>query len=510
MKKYDIVIVGGGNGGLSAAAYLSKAGKNVLVLEKHNLPGGCATSFRRGRFEFEATLHEMCQMGEEKGAVRKLLDDYGLDVDWVSMDEAFASINTDKETGFNVVMPVGVKAFVDEMEKAVPGSRKSMETVMELSRMICDGVDWLASYNNEPEGLAKVAMLFKWKDLMKLVPANCDYMLRKIGVPDKAREIYESYWDYIGTDSTRVSFAVYAFMTYTYLTQKPWICKNRSHEISMAFDEVIRKNGGDIWYNTTVKTIDVKNNQVTGVTLEDGRKIECDRVISNLMPTTVFGKMVDPKEVPERDKKLLNAREIAQCCFTVYLGLDISAKELGLNCYDTFIRTTGDNRKQFLSSNSFKTHSENCLTVLNNVIEDASEPGTCMIQFSKFYTADVMKDVKVEDYFKFKDKIGKEIIDLFEKQYNINVHDHIEEVVIATPATWARYVGTPYGVVYGYIPQTWDGMFPRVMSGHKEDYTIKGLRFVGGHGTQMDGYSQSYLSGREQARYMLQDMKEGK
>ena len=50
-------------------------------------------------------------------------------------------------------------------------------------------------------------------------------------------------------------------------------------------------------------------------------------------------------------------------------------------------------------------------------------------------------------------------------------------------------------------------MFPRVQSAHVLDYTIKGLRFVGGHGSQMDGYSQAYLSGREQARYMLEDMK---
>lgn len=56
---------------------------------------------------------------------------------------------------------------------------------------------------------------------MKLVPVPCDAMLRKIGVPDKAREIFESYWDYVGVDSTKMSFAVYAFMTYTYLTKKP-------------------------------------------------------------------------------------------------------------------------------------------------------------------------------------------------------------------------------------------------------------------------------------------------
>lgn len=511
MKKYDVIVVGAGNGGLSAATTLAKNGKTVLVLEKHNLPGGCATSFRRGRFEFEATLHEMCQMGTELdgGAVRQMLDFYGLNVEWIAIDEAFRSINKDKENGFDVTMPVGVREFIDKMEEEVPGSRSSMETVMELAKMVADGVAWLAAHDNEPSPLAKVEMLLKYGDLMKIVPVPCDAMLRKIGVPDKAREIYESYWDYVGVDSTKISFAVYAFMTYTYLTKKPYIAKHRSHEISMAFDTVIRSLGSDIWYNCEVKTIDIKKGEVKGVELTDGTYIPCERVIANLMPTVVFDRMVDYKEVPLRDKKLMNARKLAQSSATIYLALDIPYEELGFKGYDTFVRTTGDTLTQYNNAATLEGHNDYCVTIINEAIPDCSPEGTCFVQFAKFYTEDVFENVKVEDYFKLKDKIAEKAIIDFEKTAGIDLRSHIEEIVIATPATWARYLGTPQGDVYGYACGTWDGMFPRVQSGHKLDYTIKGLRFCGGHGTQMDGYSQAYLSGREQATYMLEDMERG-
>ena len=60
MNNYDVIVVGAGNGGLAAAAKTAKEGFKTLVLEKHNLPGGCATSFCRGRFEFAPSLHELC------------------------------------------------------------------------------------------------------------------------------------------------------------------------------------------------------------------------------------------------------------------------------------------------------------------------------------------------------------------------------------------------------------------------------------------------------------------
>ena len=103
---YDVIIIGAGNGGLSSALYLLKHGKKVLMLEKNNYPGGCATSFVKGRFEFEASLHEMCFVGseEEPGPIRKLLNqEYNLDVGWIPVEDVFKIVCKDPKSCFDIV-----------------------------------------------------------------------------------------------------------------------------------------------------------------------------------------------------------------------------------------------------------------------------------------------------------------------------------------------------------------------------------------------------------------------
>jgi all-trans-retinol 13,14-reductase len=57
--KYDVIVVGGGLGGLTAGAKLAREGKKVLLIEQHTQPGGCATTFKRGDYTLEVGLHEM-------------------------------------------------------------------------------------------------------------------------------------------------------------------------------------------------------------------------------------------------------------------------------------------------------------------------------------------------------------------------------------------------------------------------------------------------------------------
>ncbi len=58
MKTYDTIIIGAGHNGLVSAAYLGKAGKNVLVLERREIPGGTLVTE-----EFDGFKADMLQSG---------------------------------------------------------------------------------------------------------------------------------------------------------------------------------------------------------------------------------------------------------------------------------------------------------------------------------------------------------------------------------------------------------------------------------------------------------------
>ena len=89
---YDVVIIGGALAGMSACLQLQAWGvKDILILEKHNMPGGLATDFVRNGYEIEATLHEMMSIGQpgKRLKVGKFFDDMGVNIDWLPVPECY-------------------------------------------------------------------------------------------------------------------------------------------------------------------------------------------------------------------------------------------------------------------------------------------------------------------------------------------------------------------------------------------------------------------------------------
>ena len=100
---------------------------------------------------------------------------------------------------------------------------------------------------------------------------------------------------------------------------------------------------------------------------------------------------------------------------------------------------------------------------------------------------DTWKGVKPEDYVRFKQEFAKVMIDQFSEALGSPLSDHIEEIEIATPQTFARYTGAFKGSIYAYEQDPWDSVVARSMSRPQEQF-IKGLDFAGGFASIGHGY----------------------
>lgn len=510
-KNYDAVVIGAGNGGLTAAIRVLQGGFSCLLLEKHNLPGGFATSFKRGRFEFEASLHELNDFGspEEPGEIRNLFRSLGVEdkIDWIRIPEAYHLITTDKK--YDCEMPFGVDAFVNKMEEYCPGSRKSMTEFFDLCNEVRDAQDYSNSVNGNTDS---EYMKSHFPNFIKAGSYSVNEVLAALKMPKKAQDILNAYWCYLGVDCDRMSFLHYGSMVIRYITRDAWMPKMRSHEISLAMDTRIRELGGDIWYQSEAeKILTDDNNKITGVKLTDGTVINTSHVIANCSPHLVFGKMLDEKSVTEKMVRATNARTFAGRGLSLFLGLNKSAEELGIKSHNYFIYDTADTVKQYDLMKKIDTNHVQATVCLNNAYPECSPKGTCMMYFTTMFMSDDWGNITEEDYFKAKDRIAEDMINVFERETGCKIKDSIEEICLASPTTYARYCGHPEGVIYGYEAGDWDSLMPRMMMLKEDAELFPGLRFAGGYAMRASGYSSAYVSGDLSGRQTVGDLKgEGK
>lgn len=505
MKKYDAVVIGAGNGGLVAAVRLLQGGAKVLLVEQHNLPGGFATSFRRGRFEFEASLHELNDFGtkDNAGDVRVLFDELGVTdkIDWLEIPEAYRVIS--REEKLDAVMPFGVEEFINKMEHYVPGSRDSVVKFFDLAEEIRLAQAYSSAVNGKTDSSVMVS---KYGNFVRCGSYSVNEVLKTLKMPKKAVDIMNAYWCYLGAHCDDLSFVHYASMVNRYIKRGASMPKSRSHEISLAFIERIRELGGDVLFNTEAVKIltDEKDGGVSGVLLDDGTEIATRHVVANVMPHVVFGRMMD--KVPLEEIKAANTRKFAGRGYTMFLGLNKSADELGIENHNYFLYDTMDTVKQYEMMKKIKDNSVQATVCLNRAYPECSPEGTTMMYFTTLFMEDDWANVTPRDYVKTKESVASRMIDRFEQDTGAGIRDSIEEISIATPMTYARYCGHPEGVIYGYESQYWDGLMPRLQM-MAEDHKIRGLRFAGGHAMRLSGYSSAYFSGDISGRQTVGDIK---
>ena len=144
MAKYDAIVIGAGNAGLTAAATLAKSGIRTLLLERHNIPGGCATSFCRGRFEFEVALHQLSGLGTlaNPGPLWPVFERLEVldKLDFIVMEELYRTVGP---SGMEVTLLAEKQAVIDELQRQFPHEKQA----------IADFFDFLTAFFMEVVGI---------------------------------------------------------------------------------------------------------------------------------------------------------------------------------------------------------------------------------------------------------------------------------------------------------------------------------------------------------------------
>lgn len=487
MSDVDAVVVGAGNAGLTAAATLQRGGLRTLLVERHNVPGGCGTSFRRGRFEFEVALHQLSGLGhtDNPGPLRRALDSLGVtdQLEFVEEHELYRSL---VPGGHDVVIPADWAGAVDTLEAAFPGNRDRLERFLELVRQV---TFWqVAAMRGLPADRIDPVL---FRTGLRTLGSVLDEHFTDPGL----KHALGIYWTYLGQPPSALAFQDFALTLFAYLEFKPWHVRGGSQALSATILDAFVAAGGTVRFNTAVERIVTDTRGVVAVRLDDGTEVSTRSVVSNASLPATYG-MLD--EVPPAVSDDLARRRIGPSAFVVYLGLDAPASELGFTASTSFVSLDTDDDAMRASWATFDQPRGICITSYDVAPIGFSPPGASHVSLLTLQDGAVWDQVSPGDYHRAKFDLAQRLLDLGE-HLAPGLRDVIEEADVATPRTMARYLGTPGGAIYGYQQDRADSWLFHDIERHPE---VAGLHLAGSW-TGMGGFEPTLEAGVRVARRVL-------
>jgi phytoene dehydrogenase-like protein len=410
---YDAIVIGGALSGMACALTLAKKGKKVLILERHNLPGGLATSFVRNGIEMEATLHEMMSIGPEEQPlkIRTFFDEMGVKINWLRVPEAY-KIVVPKEK-IDITLHAGIETMAKEIDAQYPGTFGEVKRLMDLCVTVYDSVNYLSMHK-----MSKPMMLLKHEAFVKTCGYSTDQVLATFNLPQEVKDILKAYWIYVGNPTSTLPFTIYAVLMADYFEGGSYVCSQFSHEMSVKMAKRCEELGVQIEYCQEVEKILVKDNHVYGVRTKRGDEIHADYVSCSSYPNACYAHMIEPKsEVPAKAIKSVNARQVSVTCFSVVLTLDKAPEELNIHDYSVFSSETDMDLDQHWSKAKTQGPYDYLTTIcLNYANPNCTPKGMTSLSITTLPLADGYLNVKADDYYAMKRRIAKDMIDKVSKR----------------------------------------------------------------------------------------------
>ena len=454
---YDAIIIGSGVGGLTAAALLARhAGKRVLVLERHYMPGGFTHVFRRRGYEWDVGVHYLGGLGDRRAGTRRLFD-HVTDgkLEWAAMGEVYDRIIVG-DNSYDYV--AGPDNFAARMKEYFPSQARAIDRYLELTRR---AKRWSGLYFAEkalPPPLAAVAGPLMRAPFMRYARRTTGSVLDELTDDLELKGVLTGQFGDYGLPPARSSFAMHSLLTRHYLWGG-YYPVGGSSAIAAAIAPLIEEAGGEVHFQADVSEIVIDRGRAVGVRMADGRQIEAPVVVSNAGVHNTFGRLLPGNGVRHATAERAVSVPFSVAHLCLYVGFKQTAAELGLPKTNLWIYPGPDHDANV---EAFVADPGAPLPVVYVSFPSAKDPsfeeycpGRATVElitlapydrFAPWAGTEWRK--RGQDYESLKADLAERMLAQLERQIP-GLRSQVDYMEISTPLSTRHFAGYEHGEIYG-------------------------------------------------------------
>jgi phytoene dehydrogenase-like protein len=318
VRDFDVVVIGGGINGLTAAAYLAKTGLSVAVFEARGQCGAHCDTVELGQPGYLHNTHAVWLVPAMSPAMADLeLESFGLQLR--GTDVLFAKTFS---SGTNIVHALDPATTTASLEAASPADAavqatiasylaENLDETLDLNRKLLYGAptaamsDRLSAFNG---GLAaRLGLDLGGDDVLRMTGLE---LLGMLFESEPVRTTPAALGEFTGQWPSNRRLGAMALSLSGLQPMAVHTAVGGSHALTHALVKCLIAHGGEIWTTCPVERIVMRNGEACGVKLSSdavlpGAEVSARKVISNLTLVPTFSWLLGPDDIGEDRTRLV-------------------------------------------------------------------------------------------------------------------------------------------------------------------------------------------------------------